>query len=411
MDYQVSARKYRPGTFDDVIGQSHVVQTLMNSIATKRIAHAFLFSGTRGVGKTTVARILAKALNCEQGPTGSPCNTCANCQEITQGTSVDVVDLIVAPGRARSVAAAGPPATALTATRPAVRPAISNPATRVRPARRWVVVTVWAARMGIELSVGSRRARPTAGPRRVRNFPQFDHGASIKMSPSPLRVVAKSLLLVTDLADITSSCEPTPAKRDECRPVGRETMSSPMQRASVGPVEAWWRYRLRNLPLCVLLAAAAAFLAFSLGGTSTATSSIYLTDPRGVPIFRDGTTAAADLLTYAQQRAEFVRSDDVLTLAAADLANGSDIQDLRSKVAATVTNGAPRACGRLSRATSFSSSKCARVSSIVSHLAKQNTSARPSRTASTRTNRGTRWKWAHRKSTCRAGSRAASTSR
>jgi DNA polymerase-3 subunit gamma/tau len=93
MDYQVSARKYRPGTFDDVIGQPHVVQTLMNSIATKRIAHAFLFSGTRGVGKTTIARILAKALNCERGPTGTPCNTCANCLEITQGTSVDVVEI------------------------------------------------------------------------------------------------------------------------------------------------------------------------------------------------------------------------------------------------------------------------------------------------------------------------------
>jgi DNA polymerase-3 subunit gamma/tau len=93
MDYQVSARKYRPGTFDDVIGQPHVVQTLVNSIATKRIAQAYLFSGTRGVGKTTVARILAKALNCEQGPTGTPCGTCSNCLEIAQGTSVDVMEI------------------------------------------------------------------------------------------------------------------------------------------------------------------------------------------------------------------------------------------------------------------------------------------------------------------------------
>ena len=79
MDYQVSARKYRPATFDDVIGQPHVVQTLVNAMTTKRIAQAYLFSGTRGVGKTTVARILAKALNCEQGPTGTPCGMCANC--------------------------------------------------------------------------------------------------------------------------------------------------------------------------------------------------------------------------------------------------------------------------------------------------------------------------------------------
>jgi DNA polymerase III subunit gamma/tau len=93
MDYQVSARKYRPGTFDDVIGQPHVVQTLVNSIATKRIAQAYLFSGTRGVGKTTVARILAKALNCEQGPTGTPCGTCSNCLEIAQATSVDVMEI------------------------------------------------------------------------------------------------------------------------------------------------------------------------------------------------------------------------------------------------------------------------------------------------------------------------------
>ena len=93
MDYQVSARKYRPGTFDDVIGQPHVVQTLVNAITTKRIAQAYLFSGTRGVGKTTVARILAKALNCEQGPTGTPCGTCVNCTEIAQGHSVDVIEI------------------------------------------------------------------------------------------------------------------------------------------------------------------------------------------------------------------------------------------------------------------------------------------------------------------------------
>jgi DNA polymerase-3 subunit gamma/tau len=93
MDYQVSARKYRPATFMDVIGQPHVVQTLSNAIAGKRIAHAFLFSGTRGVGKTTMARILAKALNCEQGPTAAPCDACVNCREIAQGTSVDVIEI------------------------------------------------------------------------------------------------------------------------------------------------------------------------------------------------------------------------------------------------------------------------------------------------------------------------------
>jgi DNA polymerase-3 subunit gamma/tau len=93
MDYQVSARKYRPGRFDDVIGQPHVVQTLVNAITTKRIAQAYLFSGTRGVGKTTVARLLAKALNCEQGPTGTPCGRCVSCTEIAQGHSVDVIEI------------------------------------------------------------------------------------------------------------------------------------------------------------------------------------------------------------------------------------------------------------------------------------------------------------------------------
>jgi DNA polymerase-3 subunit gamma/tau len=93
MSYLVLARKWRPQTFDDIVGQEHVTQTLMNAIRSDRVAHAFLFTGVRGVGKTTAARILAKALNCEQGPTPTPCNACVNCQEITNGNAVDVLEI------------------------------------------------------------------------------------------------------------------------------------------------------------------------------------------------------------------------------------------------------------------------------------------------------------------------------
>jgi DNA polymerase-3 subunit gamma/tau len=93
MSYLVLARKWRPQTFGEVIGQEHVTRTLTNAIAQGRIHHAFLFSGARGVGKTTAARILAKALCCEQGPTATPCNQCELCREITAGTAVDVQEI------------------------------------------------------------------------------------------------------------------------------------------------------------------------------------------------------------------------------------------------------------------------------------------------------------------------------
>jgi DNA polymerase-3 subunit gamma/tau len=99
MSYLVLARKYRPQVFDDIVGQEHLIKTLSNAISVERVAHAYLFCGPRGVGKTTAARILAKALNCEKGPTPVPCNACETCLEITGGRSMDVLEIDGASNR------------------------------------------------------------------------------------------------------------------------------------------------------------------------------------------------------------------------------------------------------------------------------------------------------------------------
>jgi DNA polymerase III subunit gamma/tau len=97
--YQVIARKYRPQGFDELIGQDHVQKTLANAIQSSRIAHGYIFSGQRGTGKTSVARILARCLNCIQGPTATPCGVCSACVEIAAGSSVDVIEIDAASNR------------------------------------------------------------------------------------------------------------------------------------------------------------------------------------------------------------------------------------------------------------------------------------------------------------------------
>src|SRR5271154_587914 len=98
-NYQVIARKWRPQTFRDLVGQEHVTETLKNAIEKNRVAHAYIFSGARGVGKTTAARILAKALNCVNGPTADPCGICDSCKEIASGNSLDVIEIDAASNR------------------------------------------------------------------------------------------------------------------------------------------------------------------------------------------------------------------------------------------------------------------------------------------------------------------------
>ncbi len=93
MSYMALYRKWRPGEFDEVKGQDHIVRTLKNQIVNDRIGHAYLFCGTRGTGKTTIAKLYAKAVNCEHPVDGSPCNECASCKAIAAGTAMNVIEI------------------------------------------------------------------------------------------------------------------------------------------------------------------------------------------------------------------------------------------------------------------------------------------------------------------------------